>query len=83
MNKEEETSETDDVVNKPGTFEMSKYVSLTAMNMILLTITKAQLLSFDSRNMRYSSLKFFNSHLMKIFTLVKILFRLINSFYRS
>ena len=39
--QKEETSKTDNVVNKPGTFEMRKYACFT-------TITEAQLLSFDS-----------------------------------
>ena len=40
---------TDDVVNEPGTFEMRKYASFAEMIMILLMIiTKAQPLSFDS-----------------------------------
>ena len=49
--QEEETSKTDDVVNKPGTFEIRKYASFT-------TITKAQLLSFDSWNMRHPFMRY-------------------------
>ena len=37
-----------DVVNKPGTLEMREYVSSADINMILMAITKAQQLSFDS-----------------------------------
>ena len=36
------------VVNKPGTLEMREYVSSADINMILMAITKAQQLSFDS-----------------------------------
>ena len=53
------------------------------MNMILITITKTQLLSFDSWNMRYQSLKFCNSYLLKNFTLIKALFFLLNRFCLS
>ena len=73
----------DDVVNKLGTLEMRKYATFAAMNMILMTITKAQLLPFDGRDMRYPSLKFCNSYLLKNFTLIKALFILINRFYLS
>ena len=53
-------------------FEMRKYACFTEMNMILMTITKAQLLSFsDSWNILYPSLKFCNSYLLKNFTLIK------------
>ena len=48
--QKEENLKTDDFVNKPGNFsyEMRKYASFDKMNMILATIRKAQLLSFDS-----------------------------------
>ena len=65
-------------------FEMRKYTSFAEVNMIHMTITKAQLLSFvDSLNMRYLSLKFCNSYLLKNFTLVKALFYLKNRFCLS
>ena len=56
--------------------EMRKYARFAKKNMILMTITKAQLLSFvDSWNMRYPSSKFCNSYpcfyLLKNFTLIK------------
>ena len=40
-------------------FEIRKYASFAEMKMILMAITKAQLLSFDDLNMRYPSSKFF------------------------
>ena len=61
-------------------FEMRKYASFAEMNMILMTITKAQLLSFDSWNMRYPPSKLRNSYLLKNFTLTKALFFLVNKF---
>ena len=42
---------------------MRKYASFAEMNMKLTTVTKAHLLSFDNWNMRYPSLKLFNSYL--------------------
>ena len=44
--------------------EMRKYARFAEMNMILtMTITKAQLLSFNSWNMRYPSSKFVTKHI--------------------
>ena len=40
-------------------FEMEKYASFAEMNMMIMTITKAQLMSFDNWNMRYPSSKFY------------------------
>ena len=64
-------------------FEMRKCASFAEMNMILMTITKTQLLSFDSWIMWHPSWKFCNSYLLKNFTLIKALFFLINRFCRS
>ena len=64
-------------------FEMRIYVSFSEMNMILMTITKAQLLSLDSWNMRNPSSKFCSSYLLKNFTLIKALFLLKNRFCLS
>ena len=66
-----------DVVNKPGTLEMREYVSSADINMILMAITKAQQLSFDSWKKR------FPYALLEHFTLIKALFLLINRFYLS
>ena len=38
---------------------MEKYVSFAEMNMMIMAITKAQLMSFDSWNMLYPSSKFY------------------------
>ena len=48
-----------------------KYASFAEMNMIRMNIIKAQLLSFEIWNMRYSFSKFCNSNLLKSFTLIK------------
>ena len=64
-------------------FEMREYASFAEMNTILMTIAKTQLLSLDSWNMRYPSLKFCNSYLLKNFTLIKALFFLLNRFCLS
>ena len=64
-------------------FEMRKYASFAEMNMILMTITKAQLLLFDSWNMRYPPSKFLKSYLFKNFTLIKTLSFRINRFSLS
>ena len=56
-------------------FDMRIYASFAEMNMILMTIAKARLLSLDSWNMRYPSSKF-----CKNFTLSKALFFIINRF---
>ena len=53
-------------------FEMRKYASFAEMNMILIIITKAQLLPFVSSNMRYPFSKFYS---------YKTLFFLINRFF--
>ena len=63
---------------------MRKYANFAEMNMNdTYDYYKAQLLSFDSLNMSYSSSKFFNSNLLKNFTLIKALFFLINRFCLS
>ena len=62
-------------------FEMRNHASFTEMNMMLMTVTKAQLLSFDSWNMRYTSSKL--SDLLKNVTIIKTLFFLINRFCLS
>ena len=67
----------------PFSFEMRRYASFAEMNMILATVTKAQLLPFDSWNMCYPSLKFCNSYLSKNFTLIRALFFLINRYCLS
>ena len=53
-------------------FEMRKYASFAEMSMILIIITKAQLLPFVSSNMRYPFSKFYS---------YKTLFFLINRFF--
>ena len=60
--------------------EIRKYASFAEMNIMLMTIKKAELLSFDSWNMHCLSLKFCDSCLLKIFSLIKALFFLINRF---
>ena len=62
-------------------FEMRKYSSFAEMNMIIMTITKAQLLLFDNRNMRYPSSKFHYSYLLKNLLLLWLLFFFINRFF--
>ena len=62
-------------------FQMRKYSSFAEMNMIIMTITKAQLLLFDSRNMRYPSSKFHYSYLLKSLLLLWLLFFFINRFF--
>ena len=62
-------------------FEMRKYSSFAEMNMIIMTITKAQLLLFDNRNMRYPSSKFHYSYLLKSLLLLWLLFFFINRFF--
>ena len=54
-------------------FEMRKYASFDEMNIILMIITKVQVLC-------YPSSKFCNSYLLKNFTLIKALFFLIKHF---
>ena len=49
-------------------FEMRKYANFAEMNMILMAIAKAQLLPFNSWNMRFPSSKFWNSYLLKKFS---------------
>ena len=50
VSKKKETSKTDDVLinQELFSFEMRNHASFTEMNMMLMTVTKAQLLSFDS-----------------------------------
>ena len=50
VSKKKERSKTDDVLinQELFSFEMRNHASFTEMNMILMTVTKAQLLSFDS-----------------------------------
>ena len=55
---------------------MRKCASFADMNMILMTSTKAQLLSFDNWYMPYPSSKFCNSYMWKNFTLIKAPFPL-------
>ena len=62
-------------------FQMRKYSSFAEMNMIIMTITKAQLLLFDNRNMRYPSSKFHYSYLLKSLLLLWLLFFFINRFF--
>ena len=50
VSKKKETSKTDDVLinQELFSFEMRNHASFTEMNMMLMTVTKAQLLSFDN-----------------------------------
>ena len=63
-------------------FQTSKYTSFAEMNMILISCYKSrELLSFDSWKMRYLSSKFFDSHLLRNFTLIKALFFVMSCFF--
>ena len=64
-------------------YEIRNYTSFAKMNIIFITITKAQPLSLDKWNIHYPSLKFCNSYLLKNFTLSKALFFVINRFCLS
>ena len=52
-------------------FEMRKYASFVEITMIRMAITKAQVVSFDSWNMRYTSSNFVTLSYWKILILLK------------
>ena len=71
--KKKEPSKTDDVLINQVlfSFEMRKYASFVEITMIRMAITKAQVVSFDSWNMRYTSSNFVTLIYWKILLLLK------------